>query len=65
MRLVSARPFAGTFNPTSISGSLCLRSKHLLLAHAFQLDPSANNRRKLQRLLTLLTSPEVAKLFRG
>jgi hypothetical protein len=32
---------------------------------AFQLDPSANNRRTLQRLLSLLNSPEVARLFRG
>jgi len=31
---------------------------------AFQLDPSAGNRRKLQRLLTLLNSPEVAELYR-
>jgi hypothetical protein len=31
---------------------------------AFQLDPSAANRRKLQRLLSLLSSPEVAELFR-
>ena len=32
---------------------------------AFQLDPSANNRRNLQRLLSLLNSPAVAQLFRG
>ena len=32
---------------------------------AFQLDPSANNRRKLQRLLNLLNSPEMAEIFRG
>jgi hypothetical protein len=32
---------------------------------AFQLDPSANNRRKLQRLLSLLKSPELAGLYRG
>jgi hypothetical protein len=32
---------------------------------AFQLDPSANNRRKLQLLLTLLHSPELAVLYRG
>jgi hypothetical protein len=31
---------------------------------AFQLDPSANNRRKLQRLLSLLNSPELAELYR-
>jgi hypothetical protein len=31
---------------------------------AFQLDPSAANRRKLQRLLSLLNSSEVAELFR-
>jgi len=30
---------------------------------AFQLDPSAANRRKLQRLLSLLNSPEMADLF--
>jgi len=30
----------------------------------FQLDPSANNRRKLQRLLSLLNSPELAELYR-
>jgi len=32
---------------------------------AFQLDPSANNRRKLQRLLSLLNSPELVGLYRG
>jgi hypothetical protein len=32
---------------------------------AFQLDPSANNRRKLQRLLSLLNSAELAELYRG
>jgi hypothetical protein len=32
---------------------------------AFQLDPSTGNRRKLQRLLNLLNSPEMADLFRG
>ena len=32
---------------------------------AFQLDPSANNRRTLQRLLSLLNSPDVAQFFRG
>ncbi len=32
---------------------------------AFQLDPSANNRRRLQRLLSLLNSPEVAALYRS
>ena len=32
---------------------------------AFQLDPSANNRRKLQRLLSLLNSPGMAEIFRG
>jgi hypothetical protein len=31
---------------------------------AFQLDPSAANRRKLQRLLSLLSSPEMAVLLR-
>ncbi len=31
---------------------------------AFQLDPSAGNRRKLQRLLSLLNSPEMVDLFR-
>jgi hypothetical protein len=31
---------------------------------AFQLDPSPNNRRKLQRLLSLLNSPELAELYR-
>jgi len=32
---------------------------------AFQLDPSAGNRRELQRLLSLLNSPEMAELYRG
>ena len=32
---------------------------------AFQLDPSANNRRKLQRLLSLISSPGMAELYRG
>jgi hypothetical protein len=32
---------------------------------AFQLDPSPANRRKLQRLLSLLNSPEMAELFRN
>ena len=32
---------------------------------AFQLDPSAGNRRQLQRLLNLLNSPEMADIFRG
>ena len=31
---------------------------------AFQLDPSPNNRRKLQRLLSLLNTPELARLYR-
>jgi hypothetical protein len=31
---------------------------------AFELDPSPNNRRKLQRLLNLLNSPELADLYR-
>jgi hypothetical protein len=32
---------------------------------AFQLDPSASNRRTLQRLLNLLNSPGMAELYRG
>jgi hypothetical protein len=32
---------------------------------AFQLDPSAGNRRALQRLLSLLNSPEMSELYRG
>ncbi len=32
---------------------------------AFQLDPSASNRRTLQRLLSLLNSPVMAELYRG
>jgi hypothetical protein len=32
---------------------------------AFQLDPSASNRRELQRLLSLLNSAEMAELFRS
>jgi hypothetical protein len=31
---------------------------------AFQFDPSANNRRKLQRLLSLLSSSEMSELYR-
>jgi hypothetical protein len=31
---------------------------------AFQLDPSANNCRKLQRLLSLLNRPEMSELYR-
>jgi len=31
---------------------------------AFQLDPSAGSHRKLQRLLSLLNSPEMAELYR-